>query len=220
LSCKGELLSKTNINIKSVLIIANGQAPKKQILQNLIEKSDCVIAVNGGCNICFNNNIYPDYIIGDFDSIDNKLKLRFKNSEFIFGPDQKEHDLLKALKFCKTLQPQMVIATAVFGKRIDHTMSNLFILQKQKFKFSIEFVDDYGKVFIINKKYEFNLPLKHPISFLSFTPVYGVTLKGFKYDLTDKDFPKGFNGVSNEIAKKQAIVSLKKSSLIASVTHE
>ena len=206
--------------LKSVLIIANGQAPKKQLLQTLVEESDCIIAADGGSNICFKNNIYPDYIIGDFDSIDNKLKKHFKNSEFIYRPEQDEHDLLKALKFCKTLKPQKVITTAVFGKRIDHTLSNMFILQKQKFKFPIEFVDNYGRVFLINKKQEFSLPPKHPISLLSYNPVFGITLKGFKYNLTEKDFPDGFNGVSNEISKSPASISIKKGTLIAIVPHE
>jgi thiamine pyrophosphokinase len=206
--------------IKTVLIIANGKQPKKQLLQNLVKNSDCIIAADGGCNICFKNNIHPDYVIGDFDSIDNKLKSHFKNSEFIYRPEQDEHDLLKALKFCETLKPEKVVVTAVFGKRIDHVLSNFFILQNVKFKFQIEFVDDYGKVFIINKKHEFNLPTTHSISFLSYKSIFGVTLKGFKYNLSEKDFPNGFNGVSNEIAKKPAAVSVKKGSLIAIIPHE
>lgn len=215
-----ELLNKVKKNIDRILIIANGQVPKKQLLKNLIEKSDCIVAVDGGSNICYKNKIYPDYVIGDFDSIDNKLKSHFRNSEFIYRPEQDEHDLLKSLKFCETLKPKKVVATAVFGKRIDHFLSNMFILQRQKFQFSIEFVDDYGKVIIVNKKQEFNLPQKHTISFLSFTPVFGITLKGFKYENSNKDYPKGFNGVSNEIAKKSAIVSIKKGSLIAFVPHD
>ena len=207
-------------NLKSILIIANGKAPQKQLLQNLVKESDCIIAADGGSNICYKNNIYPDYIIGDFDSIDNKLKLHFKNSEFIYRPNQDEHDLLKALKFCETLQPQKVKATAIFGKRIDQTLSNMFILLNQKFKYLIEYVDDYGRVFIIHKKQNLNLPQKHPISFLSYKPVFGVTLKGFKYEITNKDFPNGFNGVSNEIAESPASLSIKKGSLLAIVPHE
>ena len=205
--------------LKSVLIIANGKSPQKQLLQKLVNNSDCIIAADGGCNICFKNNIYPDYVIGDFDSIDNKLKKHFNNSEFIYRPGQDEHDLLKALKFCESLKPKIVVVTSVFGKRIDHTLSNLFILQNQKFNFGLEFIDDYGKVFIINHKFEFNLAKNHPISFLSYKPVFGITLKGFKYNLKNKDFPYGFNGASNEIIKSPATVNLKNGSLIAIIPH-
>ena len=208
------------MKMKSVLIIANGQAPKNQLLHNLVNESDCIIAADGGANICFRNDVYPDYVIGDFDSIDHKLKSQFKNAEFIYRPDQDEHDLSKALKFCKTLKSQKVIITAVFGKRIDHSLSNLFILQNQDFKFQLEFIDDYSKVFIVNKKQKFKFSPNHPISFLSYSPVFGVTLKGFKYNLNQKDFPNGFNGVSNEIAETPASVSIKKGSLIAIVPHE
>ncbi len=207
------------MRINSILIIANGKAPKKQLLQKLVKESDCIIAADGGSNICFKNNIYPDYVIGDFDSINRKLKLHFKNSEFIYRPEQDEHDLLKSLRFCETLKPQKVVTTAVFGKRIDHTLSNMFILQKQKFNFATEFTDNYGKVFIINKKQELRYPQKHPISFLSYTPVFGVTLKGFKYEILDKDFPNGFNGVSNEFAESLTSVAIKKGTLIAIIPH-
>lgn len=208
-----------NKQLSSVLIIANGKVPKKQLLQNLVKESDCIIAADGGCNICFKNNIHPDYVIGDFDSIDRKLKTHFKNSEFIYKPAQDEHDLLKALKFCETLNPQKVVAASVFGKRIDHTFSNLFILQNQNFKFQLEFIDDYAKVFLINKKHAFNLPPTHPISFLSYNPVFGVSLKGFKYNLNEINFPNGFNGVSNQIAKNPASIFVKKGSLIAIVPN-
>jgi thiamine pyrophosphokinase len=206
-------------SIKSVLIVANGKSPKKQLLQKLVNNSDCIIAADGGANICFKNNIYPDYVIGDFDSIDKNLKTHFKNSEFIYKPQQDEHDLLKALKFCETLKPKKVIATAVFGKRIDHEFSNLFILQNRKFSFELEFIDDYTKIFIINNEFEFNLSKNHAISFLSYKPVFGITLKGFKYNLKNKDYPAGFNGASNEIAKKPSVVKLKNGSLIAIVPH-
>jgi thiamine pyrophosphokinase len=220
LSFKEELLRKVKKNTESILIIANGKTPNKQLLQSLVIESDCIIAADGGSNICFKNNIYPDYIIGDFDSINNKIKSHFKNSEFIYRPEQDEHDLLKSLKFCDTLKPKKVVGTAVFGKRIDHTLSNMFILQNQEFKFPIKYVDDYSKVFIINKKQEFKLPPIHPISFLSYKPVFGVTLNGFKYEITGKDFPTGFNGVSNEVSESPASVTIKKGSLIAIVTHE
>lgn len=206
--------------IKSVLIIANGKAPKNELLQNLVKESDCIIAADGGANICYKNSITPDYVIGDFDSIKCNLKTHFKNSEFIHRPSQEEHDLLKALKFCDALKPKMVVATAIFGKRIDHTLSNMFIMQNHKFKFQLEFVDNYSKVFRINKKQEFNLLPNYTISFLSYLPVFGVMLKGFKYNLTEKDFPNGFNGVSNEIAENPASVTVKKGSLIAIIPYE
>jgi thiamine pyrophosphokinase len=205
--------------IKSVLTIANGKPPKKRLLNRLVKQSDCIIAADGGANTCYKYSINPDYIIGDLDSVDEKSKQHFKDSEFIYRPGQNEHDLLKALKFCESLKPKKVVVTAVFGKRIDHTFSNLFTLQNQNLNFELEFIDDYAKIFIINNQFEFNLPKNQPISFLSYKPVYGITLKRFKYNLTNKDFPAGFNGVSNEIKKSPATVEIKEGSVIAIVAH-
>ena len=206
--------------LKSVLVIANGKSPKRKLLQRLVNNSDCIIAADGGANTCFKYNIHPDYIIGDFDSIDEKSKQHFKNSEYIYLPDQNEHDLLKAIQFCNKLKPNKVIVTAVFGKRIDHTLSNLFYLQNLHFKFDLEFIDKHSKIFIIQGKHKFNFPATHPVSLLSFNPVFGITIKGFKYNLTNEDYPAGFNGVSNEIKKNPATIQIKKGSVIAIVAHE
>lgn len=38
-----------------------------------------IIAVNGGANFCYNNNIMPDLLVGDFDSINKEVLEKFSN---------------------------------------------------------------------------------------------------------------------------------------------
>ena len=45
---------------------------------------DCVIGIDRGLNFCYENQVKPDYILGDFDSID-KEALQYYESQ----PDTK-----------------------------------------------------------------------------------------------------------------------------------
>ena len=204
-------MSKNN---KHVLIIANGQEPKKPLLEKLVSETDIIIAADGGSNICFQNSIYPDFIIGDLDSINPEVKIHFHDSEIIPRPDQNSSDLEKALEFSKSLNPLQVCVTAVFGKRSDHSMANLFALQDFAKYFPLEFYDDAGKMSVISKNNKLNLAKNTIISLFSFKPVFGVTLAGFEFNLQNKDFPHGFNGLSNKILFPPAMVQIKSGSLI------
>lgn len=205
--------------IKSILIIANGQPPQDKLLNKLVADADLIIAADGGANTCFDKNIKPGFIVGDLDSIIPGVKSHFSQAEIIFCPDQNEDDFYKTLTFCKSLNPKKVIATAVLGQRFDHSLSNLFSLQSGDFNFQIELYDDYGITSIIKSEETFNIPIGTTISLMSFLPVFGITLTGFKYPLNNKDFPKGFNGLSNETTKSTAQIKIKKGSLISYVLH-
>ncbi len=197
----------------NLLIIANGQPPAPKILQQLIRETSLIIAVDGGSTICYHNHIQPDYIVGDLDSIRPELRDYFANTKFIYLPDQNFHDLEKAIKFAQSLNPQIIKIVAAFGKRADQTLANLLTLQSKFNQISLEFYDDYGRLEIISTNRQIILPVGQLISLFSFLPVYGITLHGFKYPVQDVDYPHGFNGLSNVIAKKPAKIIIKQGSL-------
>lgn len=205
---------------RSVLIIANGDPPDDRLLSDLLVKSGIIIAADGGSNLCYQKQIDPDYIIGDLDSIKPEVKQYFKNTQMIEQSDQSYHDLYKAIVFARSLRPAVIRATAVLGKRFDHSMANLLLLQSQDDQIPIEFYDNYGKLTLIPHDTQINIAPGTVISLFSFLPVYGVSLNGFKYSLTNKDFPNGFNGLSNMIVSKTANISVKKGSLFLYTTNE
>jgi thiamine pyrophosphokinase len=192
-----------------ILIIANGQPPSTKVLRQLLRESDQIIAVDGGSVICFQNDVHPDFIVGDLDSIPPEAMEYFKNVKFIHQPDQNYHDLEKAIEFTRTLKPKLIKIAAVFGKRADQTLANLLTLQTQFEQVPMEFYDDYGRLEIITGSREINLPVGQLISLFSFLPVSGITLNGFKYPLKNADFPNGFIGLSNVIATPPAQIQIK-----------
>ena len=205
---------------KSVLIIANGEPPSDNTLNELVAKSDIIIAADGGSNICFQKNIIPDFIIGDLDSIDQEVLTHFESCKIIEIADQNRHDLDKAIQFALTQKPDIIRVTAAFGKRIDHSLANLFHLQTSYHEKSLEFYDGYGCLSMISGNYKLDLPRDHIVSLFSFLPIDGLSLTGFQYPVNDVDYPNGFTGLSNVIQKKNATIRIKKGSLFLYITNE
>jgi len=198
-----------DIKKQDLLIIANGQPPAPGILKQLIDRTSLIIAVDGGSSVCYHNNIRPDYIVGDLDSISAELRDHFINTKLIYRPDQNFHDLEKAIEFAQTLNPQTIKIAGAFGKRADQTLANLLTLQSRYNQTALEFYDDYGRLEIISSDRRIDFPPGQTISLFSFLPVYGITLQGFMYPLQDADYPQGFNGLSNVLTVQPALISIR-----------
>lgn len=211
---------KLNKKNKSILIIANGEPPRNSLLQELVDQSNIIIAADGGSNICFRKNIYPDFIVGDLDSIEPQILSNFKDCQIIKISDQSTHDLFKAIDFTKTLNPHIIRIVAAFGKRLDHSMANLLLLQQMYKTLPLEFYDSHGRLSMLSGNQKIEMPVGQIISLFSFLPVHGVTLEGFKYSLENNDYPDGFNGLSNIAVREDVRIRIKKGSLYLYFTNE
>lgn len=206
--------------IKSILIIANGEPPALKLIEELKAESDCIIAADGGSNLCRQYDIYPHFIVGDLDSIHPETLAAFTDSEIIKIVDQDQHDLLKAISFAKTLLPDIIRIAAGFGKRLDHSLANLLLLQQTLSDTTLEFYDDYGCLSVISGEHRLKRPVGTLVSCFSFLPVHGVSLTGFKYPLHKMDYSNGFNGLSNVITSESAKISIQKGFLLLYIANE
>lgn len=205
---------------QSILIIANGRLPQKYYVKRLVSGARYIIAVDGGSNFCYEENIYPHFIIGDLDSIDNKVLKHFHDAEIIQIKDQNRHDLDKALEFAQSLSPDKIAVVGVFGKRLDHSIANLLLLQSLKSNCSITFFDDYGRLSLLSENLKIDCYKNQTVSLFSFLPIQGLTLEGFKYSLQNQDFPNGFSGLSNIAITDQPKIMIKSGSLFLYIIHE
>lgn len=206
-------------NTNSVLIIANGEPPGDELLNRLVSQSGYIIAADGGSNICHERNIYPDFIIGDLDSIEEHVLAHFNNTEIIHLTGQETNDLFKALTFVRSLQPDKVFVVSTFGRRLDHSLANLLLIQQEFHDLSIEFYDDFGRLCLLSGETTITEPIGKTVSLFSFFPIYGLSLIGFEYSVQDEDFPHGFNGLSNVIVSHPAKISLKTGFLLLYVVN-
>ena len=61
------------------LIILGSSDLKNEVIGRYLDNDSILIGTDSGCNILYSYSIVPDYILGDFDSIDNKVLSYYEN---------------------------------------------------------------------------------------------------------------------------------------------
>jgi thiamine pyrophosphokinase len=195
---------------KKLLIIAAGAQIVPEKVRSIINDSDLIIAINGGSEICSKMSINPDYILGDLDSVPAGLRIKFPETTFIKSTDQNTSDMQKALEFATTMNPEKIRIINSFGLRSDHAVSNLLVFDSYPQPETLEIYDNYGIWRILTPgSHDFHFPALRTVSLFSFHRVSGLTLKGFKFPLKDKDFPNRFIGLSNETVEENIYISFR-----------
>ena len=181
------------------LIVCGGTPPTKNLLDNEIKEANLKIAADSGGYVYLGNKFYPDIVIGDLDSF------KYTNHEgvnILHDPSQETNDLEKALDYALLKGTRRCVVLGALGKRFDHTIKNISVLQQFHSSFeSIIFRDDYGDLFLIKSPFKANYEVGTVISFFPIgNPVHGFTSRGVKYPLTNSVLIMGKqDGTSNEI---------------------
>lgn len=193
----------------NVLIVAGGTPPTKNLLEQEIEAAGLVIGADSGGHTLLGYGFTPDIVIGDMDSF------KYTNHEginILEDPDQETNDLEKALNYSLRQGATRAIVLGALGKRIDHVMKNMSVLQQFWPRFEeIIFRDDYGDTFLVQSPYKPELPVGTIISFFPVrNPVEEFTSTGVLYPLTNSVLEMGGqDGSSNEITDEDSIITFK-----------
>ncbi|MCQ3931515.1 MAG: thiamine diphosphokinase [Chloroflexi bacterium] len=208
---------------KKAIVVANGTPQMGQAVRNVVEHAAdaLIICADGGADVALKMGLRPYIIVGDMDSIDpNTLDtLESAGAELLrFPPDKDETDLELALLEATEHGASDIFILAAMGARIDHTLSNLYLLtlpamQNRK----VRLVDNNQSVWVIQ-------PGTHPLSgaigdTVSLLPfqgdAQGITTYGLQYPLSDETLYLGpARGVSNVIISPEASVTFKSGTLL------
>ena len=136
-------LNKCLINPLHNIIIANGLFPKKTLF--LLENNNLIVCCDGAIIKLIKNNIVPNYIVGDCDSVPQKIYLSLMD-KIIKVEEQDTNDLTKAVNFCKNkLCLNDIVILGATGLREDHTISNIFLLFEYfKLINNVSLISDFG----------------------------------------------------------------------------
>jgi len=188
--------------MKSCIIIANGDSPKRGIIKYLQKNGiDTIIAADGGANSLYKLEIVPKYIIGDFDSIRPKVKEYFSDkSEIIKIERQDDTDVEKALKFAIEKGYETVYLLGGTGNRMDHSICNLGIVLK--FYSRIRIIMLHGKTILhpYSKDVTLNTFPNETISLYAFNDKTTITSEGLKYPLENVTLRFGENESTSNVA--------------------
>ena len=203
------------------VIISGGRIERDFALSFLENETfEQFIAVDNGLRFCYDNQIKPTWIVGDFDTAAPELVEYYQTQTDIpirrFNPVKDSTDSQIAIKLALELGSSEITLLGGTGTRMDHVLGNIQSLMLAKKKgVSCVILDEYNRIQLIDGetrlkkseqygKYVSLLPLT--------TEVTGVDLTGFKFNLTGHTFTSTGSaglGVSNEIIEDTAEIRVK-----------
>lgn len=213
---------------KHAILIGAGELKSDMadiIKKNVSENVSSVIALDGGLVFCAEQNIEPDMIVGDFDSLpfDKQVLLKKYSKDIIHRlPCEKDDtDTLAAIKLAISKGFNTFTIWGGLGGRFSHSLANIQSLMFLKENgLQGELAGDNSRIFLI-KDESVILPAQDKgfISVFSYSEMAeGVTLKNLKYEIEDAKLINSFPiGVSNEFVGREAEISVKNGILLVVV---
>ena len=198
---------------KRTVIVSGGMVEKDFALPILkSEDTEFIIGVDSGLKFLYDNEIKPDYIVGDFDSAPRSLVSYYREELNVpvreFNPVKDASDTEIALRLCIGLNREEIWILGATGNRIDHMWANVQCLQiALDAGADARIVDSHNQIRLLDKgitlkreeafgKYFSLFPLELPVDDLSIT--------GAKYPLKDHFMkPDDSLCVSNEFAEDE-----------------
>lgn len=184
------------------LIIANGAACSRELLNQLLEWSPLVVVLDSAIDRVLELGIKVDVLIGDFDrnfDYNYYKKLQYP-IEIIQLEEQETYDIDKAINYL--IERKIPAANIVWatGRRMDHTMTNITNLVKYQEKIKLVMLDDYSKIFPLPQNFTKWYPAQTILSLIPVGNVEGISTKNLKYELQNGSLILGFKpGSSNEV---------------------
>lgn len=128
------------------VIVANGSSIEVETLKESM-KGRKVLALDGAVNRFKALHLYPDFILGDFDSVNEPdywgikalfadIDVSHSSYEGNFGitiipaKDQNYTDLEKGIIYCDGAHATSILIIQATGGRMDHTLGNIGLLKK------------------------------------------------------------------------------------------
>ncbi len=201
------------------LIFSGGRFTYWPGIKKLLKSVDKTIAVDSGASHCISLKLTPDFLIGDFDSIDPKLfaklqKQKVKTLRYPTDKDKTDTDLAIELAIREGAKKITILAGAE-GDRIDHILGNIFNLQK--YKTPIFFVSQNQILWLMRgpKKEKIYGQKGDQLSIISLSEIKNIKTSGLKYPLVNDDIePNSAFGNLNELTQNTATIEFKNGTLL------
>lgn len=195
-------------------IIAYGESIDSKELEREIKSSDYIICADGGGEFAYNNGIIPNYLLGDFDSINQGILDFFKAKaiEIIRYPKDKDYTdteicVYKALE----LGCMDISIIAGIGSRIDHSLGNiglLHLISQRGGRGCI--VSKNSSIYLCRDSIQLRGSIGDIVSIIPFQGnAYGLKSSGLKFQLNNTNIEFGRPiGISNEMTDKKCSIEI------------
>lgn len=186
------------------LLIANGEACQRELLDQLLEWSPFVVVLDSAIDRVSTLGIKIDVLLGDFDC-NRKAEYQSKYQfpiEVIHTPDQDKTDLEKGIEFLINRGFNAANIVWATGKRADHSITNMTQIVHYKDQIKLKILDDYSVIYPCPNPFVKWYPQGRIISLIPVGTVEKVNSKNLEYPLENLDLILGHKtGSSNRVAQ-------------------
>lgn len=218
--------------MKHIVIISGGYfqpAFVKAYMKGL--SYDRLFVADRGLEYANTLQLVPDYVVGDFDTVDENILREYEQNAEQYGnivierhPARKDETDTE-LAVWKALEEgaEQITLFGATGSRLDHVFANIGML-KQTVERNVEMVivDETNRIRMLDGQYRPECCIQKIQQFGKYLSVIamtdevcGVTLKGVEYPLSNAIVYRGSSRtVSNQIAEDTAYISVQKGQLL------
>lgn len=213
-------------------ILANGPEIPASALVKYWQNGK-VIALDGAANRLRYLSLYPDVILGDFDSIeepnywgiqetffeiDKNTPPYLGNFAVIIVPakNQDYTDLEKGILYCDAQKASAILIVQATGGRMDHTLGNLGLLRKyyQKNRTLILETDREKILFLKDSEIRITKDVENECAIMGY-PQAILTSNGLAYDCVEYPLSLGIQeSVCNKLIAPEATISIQGEALV------
>ena len=197
-----------------ILIIANGSPVSQELVRRLSAESDRVVLTDGAANHWNPYLPAPDFVLGDFDSIQPVHLATLTKTQRIDAPDQHASDLEKAIQFAISIGAKAISIAGWEGDRQDHMLTAVSLLLQYEATCRVRLVSQNAELYSVIKRLKISGSVGDTLSLIAFSLVQDLTLTGVKWPLEKATLAPGSSGVSNIFEKSTVSISLSSGSLI------
>lgn len=215
---------------KKIVIVSGGELDEQLALSYLDEESGSyVIGVDKGMEFLYSHQIVPDYIVGDFDSVNPGIAEYYRMQTNVpvreFNPVKDASDTEIAVRLAMTLGGKELIILGATGGRIDHLWANVQTLAVP-FKAGVKayIIDTQNRISLIGDETHLKKEEAYGPYFSVFPlgeTVYGFNITGAKYPLKDHTLtPYDSLCVSNQIDAEEVVIEFGGGTVILMETRD
>lgn len=203
-----------------IVIVSGGNSPSYTLIKKELRESKYLIAADSGANALFKYDIFPDYIIGDLDSIKTVALNYYKNrnvSIIEYPPEKDYTDTEIAVNKAIELGATEIVLLGCTGSRVDHLFGNIGMLLKcLKLGVACFIKDDNNTIFLTEKSIKIRGNLGKTFSVIPYSEeIKDLTIIGAKYPLENYKLKIGSAlGISNVFDEEEIKVEFKSGRLI------
>jgi thiamine pyrophosphokinase len=205
----------------TTVVVVTGGDPLHGVALPAIPEGAPVVAADSGVDRAHELGLVVDLAVGDFDSVtDGGLRAAERGGARVDRhPVAKDAtDLELALGAALRLEPSRLIVLGGHGGRLDHLLANALLLASDALR-GVEVVAQMGhaRVTVVRRRGELSGRPGDVVTLLPVGgPACGVATDGLLYPLRDEDLAPGTTrGVSNELLRPTAVVTLRSGVLLA-----